>query len=96
MISRRTIYSLLLTLLAAGGVWAWSEGHRDECSAYLSGDTRAPADAVIESGTRRVSVPCSVWFARQPQGVQALCLGIGAGCVVFVVSAWGDWKRTRG
>ncbi len=93
MISRRTIFSFLLTLLLALGLWAWASGRRDDCSAYLEGDTKAPADVIVMSGTRQVVVPCRYWFPRQPRVVQALCLLAGAGCVVFTLSLWGDGKK---
>ena len=93
MISRRTIISLLLALLLAGGLAAWSAGRRDECSAYLAGVTGAPRDEVVPMGSHVMRVGCDEWFLRQPEGVQVLCLVVGAGFVVFVVSAWGDLLR---
>lgn len=93
VISKRTIFSLLVTLLGAGAIFAWNVGRRDECSAYLAGQPRAPREAVVMTGSRRVLVPCDQWFLRQPEVVQAACLGVVAGAVVFVVSAAADWQR---
>lgn len=95
MISRRTIVSLLLTLLLAGGLAAWSVGRRDECSAYLAGVAGAPVDEVVAVGSHVMRVRCDHWFLRQPEGVQVLCLGVGAGFAVLGLSIWGDWRRSR-
>ena len=95
MISRKTLFSLLLTLLLAGGIAAWSAGRRDECSAWLAGDTRAPREMVVMTGDHRMVVGCDEWFLRQPTGVQVLCLADAAVGVVFLVSAWADRQRGR-
>lgn len=95
LISRRTIVSLLLTLLLAGGLTAWSVGRRDECSAYLAGVAGAPADEVVATGSHVMRVRCDEWFLRQPAGVQLLCLVCGAGFMVFGVSARADTKVRR-
>ena len=93
LISKRTIFSLLLTLLGVGVIFAWNVNRRDECSAYLAGQPRAPHEAVVMTGSRRVLVPCDQWFLRQPEEVQVGCLGVVAGVMVFAVSAVADWQR---
>lgn len=92
MISRRTIYSLLLTLLLALGIRLWALGQRDDC------DRLAPnpnAQVMVQSGTRTITVPCTYWVPRQPVQVQALLLLNLVLGVVFFISAGADWARYR-
>ena len=95
MISRRTIFLLLFAVLLAAGLWVWSAGHRDECSAYLGGDRHAPASQVVKTGTRTIVVPCQDWLIRQSALVQMLCVLAVAGFGVFLVSVWADRKGSR-
>ncbi len=93
MISRRTIITLLSTLLLAAGLGVWSSLHRDECSAFLGGDRHAPASQIVETGTRTIVVPCQDWLVRQAAPVQLLCVLTLAGFSIFVVSLWADRKK---
>lgn len=96
MISQRTIFSLLLTLLLMISIYAWSGQHRDECTAYLRGDLKAPATQAVDVGRGAIDVPCTSWLPRQPRGVQVLCLLDVALGVVFALSVWDDRMRARG
>ncbi len=94
MISRRTIFSLLLTLLLALGLGVWAMGQWDECDALLAHGERRPS-VYVESGTRTVEMPCDVWLPRQPTWFQMMCVVDLAFAGVFGVSACGDWVRWR-
>ncbi len=94
MISRRTIFSLLLTLLFTLCMRVWAIGQRDPCDGPLPGGQH-PASVYVESGTRTVEMSCETWFPRQPMWFQALCLVNLTIGVVFVLSACGDWVRWR-
>jgi hypothetical protein len=98
VISRVTLFSFLLTLLLAAGIWRWDVGHRDDCAAYLAGDKTAPATEYVVSGTRTIVVPCDIWLPRQPEKVQMLCLLDFVLGVVFLLNALQDargWFETR-
>ena len=92
MISRVTIFSLLLGLMLGVGIYAWSQSERDDCTNYPA-DGKAPASEYVVSGTRTIVVPCSDWWMRQPSAVQALSLLDAAVGVLFLVNALQD---TRG
>ena len=93
LISRRTIFVLLFSLLLAAGLCVWSAQQHDECSAFLGGDRQAPASQVVRTGTRTILVPCHDWLVRQSMQVQLLCGLTAAGFGVFLVSLWADRKR---
>ena len=100
MISRRTIFALLVCLLLAGGIKAWSVQHVDACTGFLQGQRAAPATAVVATGDRSVEVPCTSWFLRQSIGMQMLCfLDVLLG-VIFLVWLAADilrkWRRRHG
>jgi len=98
VISRVTIFSLLLGLMLGIGIRMWSDAHSDVCAAYLAGDTRAPSSEWVSSGTRLISVPCRDWIMRQPLRVQILCLLDLALGMVFVLNALADlrgWLQMR-
>jgi hypothetical protein len=90
VISRVTLFSLLLGLMLAAGIWRWTDGHKDDCSRFLAGDKSAPASEWVVSGTRTIEVPCNDWTMRQPMRVQVLCLLDLVVVVVFVMSALSD------
>jgi hypothetical protein len=92
VISRVTIFSLLLSLMLGIGIWSWSSGQRDACSAYLAGNKTAQSSEYVASGTRLITVPCSDWLMRQPQRVQLLCLANLGLVAVFVLNALGDLR----
>ena len=103
MISRVTIFSLLLALLLAAGIWRWSAVQRDACSPYLGGDRMAPSTMYVVTGTRTVVIPCDDWLERQPGRVQLLCLVDFVLVVMFGLNALQDargWfamrRRRRG
>ncbi len=73
-ISKVTLYSLLLSLLLASGLWAWAAQERDGCWRYLAGDKKAPATVEVETGTRSIVLPCRDWLPRQSDAVQTVCL----------------------
>jgi len=92
MISRVTIFSLLLGLTLGAGIYAWSQSERDDCTNYPA-DGNAPPSEYVVSGTRQIVVPCSDWWMRQPFAVQVLCLLDAAVGVLFLVNTLQD---TRG
>ena len=79
------------------GLWVglkiWAVEHTDDCDRYVAGDGSKPDAVEVRSGTRKIVVPCNVWVARQPVGVQVVFLVEMAVGVVFVVSGVGDWMR---
>jgi hypothetical protein len=66
MISRVTLFSLLLGLMLAIGIWMWSDAQHDACFAYLNGNKSAQSVEYVASGTRMIAVPCgcscSAWW----------------------------------
>ena len=95
MISRRTIYSLLLALLLALGIRLWAIGVRDDCDRAGPSNPASPKSVIVESGTRTIAVPCTYWVPRQSMQVQALLLFNLALGIVFLVSVGTDWARYR-
>jgi hypothetical protein len=95
VISRRTIFSLLLALLILGGLRLWALGHVDDCSRPVNHLGQMPESVMVESGDRMVEMPCAWWFPRQPLAVQMVALLGAALGLVFGLSAVGDWIRTR-
>ena len=95
MISRRTIFSLLLALMIVAVLRVWLIEHPDNCDRYMAGDRTVPPSEYIESGTRTVEVPCNQWLFRQPAWVQCICLLDLTVLVVFVLSVWQDVARWR-
>lgn len=93
MISRATIFALLLGLLLAGGLRLWVLGRTDECSAYLAGQP-GPVTQIVSLGRRTIEVPCNQWFIRQPTSLQAGCLAELAFVAVFAVSLVRDFGKT--
>ena len=85
----------MLALLLGGGLWWWAVEHRDDCSRYMDGDRAESDSAEVKSGTRTIVVPCNVWVARQPVGVQGVYLLEGAVVLVVLVCGVGDWMKTR-
>ena len=103
MISRVTVFSLLLGLMLGLGILFWSAGQRDACTPYLEGNKSAQRSMYVPSGTRLIAVPCNDWIMRQPLRVQVLCLADLGLALIFVLNALGDlrnWlearKRIRG
>jgi hypothetical protein len=92
VISRVTIFSLLLGLMLGIGIRYWSHEQRDACSAYLAGDKYAQSSEYVTSGTRMIAVPCRDWIMRQPMRVQLLCLADLSLVVVFVLNVAGDMR----
>jgi hypothetical protein len=95
VISQKTIFSLLLALLLAGCIKAYTLRLQNPCDAYLAGQASAPSTVVKNTEGRAVEIPCSSWFLRQPRGVQAWCMFDGVLGVIFLISAWADWQRRR-
>jgi hypothetical protein len=91
MISRVTIFSLLLGLMLGVGIYAWSQSERDDCMRYPPGG-RPPATEMVVSGTREIEVPCSDWWMRQPLDVQMLYLLDATLGVVFLMNALQDTR----
>jgi hypothetical protein len=92
MISRVTLFSLLLGLMLAFGIWMGTGSQHDACSAYLTGNRSAQSTEYVPSGTRLIAVPCSDWFMRQPSKVQILCMIDLCLAVVFLLNAVGDLR----
>jgi hypothetical protein len=98
MISRVTLFSLLLGLMLGAGIRLWYMRQRDDCALYLAGDKSVPASEYVVSGTRMIEVPCNDWFMRQPMRIQVLCLVDLAIAVIFVLNALSDlreWLESR-
>jgi hypothetical protein len=92
MISRVTLFSLLLGLMLAIGIWMWSDAQHDACFAYLNGNKSAQSVEYVASGTRMIAVPCDDWVMRQPLRVQLLCLVDLCLGAVFVLNSLGDLR----
>jgi len=90
VISRVTLFSLLLGLLLAMGISRWSAELKDDCTRFLAGDKTAPRSELVVSGTRTVEVSCSDWTMRQPLRIQVLCLLDIVLWIVFVTNAMAD------
>ena len=98
IMSRVTLFALLLALLLGVGIRLWTMQQRDACSAYLSGDTKAQSSEWVISGTREVEVPCTDWITRQTLRVQVFCLLDVVLAVIFVLNALSDlveWIEAR-
>ena len=95
MISRQTIFALLLALLVAGGLRLWVLEHRDDCDRLDPQTRRTPTMVVVQTGSRQALMPCNVWLPRQPLGLQIGCVADAALFVVFLVSVWSDRVRRR-
>jgi hypothetical protein len=93
MISRVTVFSLLLGLMLGVGLRLWSIERKDPCAAYLAGDLKAPSSQWVESGTGLIEVPCNDWLMRQPMRVQILCLLDAVLAAMFVLNALADLRR---
>jgi hypothetical protein len=74
MISRRTIFSLVLALLIFFAIRAWWVQHPDNCQRYLAGDKSFPPVQYVKSGSYMIPMDCRWWLPRQPTLVQAACL----------------------
>jgi hypothetical protein len=99
MISRVTLFSLLLALMLAAGIRLWDAQQQDNCALYMAGDRTLPASEMVVSGSRQIEVKCNDWIMRQPLSVQVLCLLNVALAVVFILNALGDlrdWLQVRG
>ena len=92
MISRVTLFSLLLGLMLGLGIWMESRSPRDACAAYLNGNKWAQSSEYVNSGTRMIAVPCNDWIMRQSLQVQLLCLLDLCLAVVFLLNALGDLR----
>jgi hypothetical protein len=98
VISRVTVFSLLLGLMLALGIRLWSDAHPDDCARALAAEGSMPASEYVISGTRQVVVPCNDWIMRQPLRLQVLCLLNLVLAVVFVLNALADlrgWLQMR-
>jgi hypothetical protein len=98
MISRVTLFSLLLGLMLATGIWMWTDSHPDDCVRSTAPDGTKPKSEWVVSGTRQIEVPCNDWTMRQPLTVQVLCLLDLLLIVVFLLNALLDlqgWLRMR-
>jgi hypothetical protein len=93
VISRVTLFSLLLGLMLGTGIRLWDARQKDNCSLYMAGDKTLPASELVVSGTRQIVVPCNYWIMRQPMRVQVLCLLDFALLVVFFLNALADLQR---
>jgi hypothetical protein len=91
MVSRVTIFSLLLGLMLGLGIYTHAQGERDRCSIYPAGGT-PPMTEYVVSGTRQVEVPCSDWWMRQPLVIQILCIADAGFALIFLLFAAGDLR----
>ncbi len=94
VISRVTLFSLLLGLMLGAGIRLWDARQKDNCSLYMAGDKTLSASQMVVSGTRQIVVPCNDWIMRQPMRVQILCLLDFVLLVVFFLNALADLQRS--
>lgn len=94
MISKVTIFSLLLTLLLAAGIVRWDVQHQDDCDRYLAGAQGYPSTQTVVVGQKQVEISCKLWLPRQPKSVQIFCLLNLTLGVVFLLNALADLRRT--
>src|ERR1700678_4220522 len=98
MISQRTLYLLLATLLLTTGLYLWNANRWDDCQRYMAGDKSLPSSQIVESEGHSVEVPCEQWFPRQSSAILLLCLLDLLLIVVFVLNALSDvrgWRQSR-
>jgi len=92
MISRITIFSLLLGLMLGLGTFMRVKGEQDRCNTYPAGGIPPKTEYVV-SGTREVEISCDDWWMRQPMTVQILCImDVGLG-MIFAVNALQDTRN---
>ena len=100
MISRVTIFSLLLGLMLGLGIFLRAKGEHDRCNTYTAGDIPPKSETVV-SGTREIQAPCSDWWIRQPMEMQVLSIADAGLGLIFVINClidlrrWALWKRRR-
>lgn len=94
MISKVTLFSLLLMLLLAAGIEHWNVTHRDNCARYFAGEKGFPPREMVVTGTRQVEIPCTVWLPRQPATIQILCLLDLTLGMIFFLNALADLRRS--
>jgi hypothetical protein len=97
MISRLTLFSLLLGLMLGLGIYMHSQSEQDRCNTSPAGGTQPKSEYVI-TGERQVEVPCSEWFLRQPLAIQILFVADILLGFVFAINALADldrWLRWR-
>jgi hypothetical protein len=95
LLTRRTIYSLLLTILLFLGLRLYTLGRVDDCTPWLHGERGASPTQLIYLGERAVEVPCRSWLPRQPPGILIACLLDAALAVVFLLSCIFDFAESR-
>jgi hypothetical protein len=98
LISRMTIFSLLLSLMLGLGIKMLTDGRHDACDAYLDGNPLAQSSEYVPSGTRMIAVPCDDWLMRQPLVVQMLCLlelCLALACLLNALADLRDWLNAR-
>lgn len=101
MISRVTIFSLLLGLMLGLGIFIHTSSERDRCNMYPAGGTPPKTEYVV-TGTREVEVSCNDWWMRQPLAMQVQCIADAGLGLIFAVNAlidlrrWTRWRRGRG
>ncbi len=95
MMSRVTLWSLLVVLLLPSGLAVWMSGHPDSCSRFLAGDRSRPSTQMVAIGTEMVAVPCTQWLPRQSMWIQLLCLMELVAVMVFAIHLAGDWRDRR-
>lgn len=101
MISRVTIFSLLLGLMLGLGIWMHTSGERDRCNTYPAGGVPPKSESIV-SGTHEIEAPCSDWWIRQPMQIQILSIADAGLAMIFVLNAlidlraWLEWRHGRG
>lgn len=86
--------SLMLALLIGLGIHIWAMSNRDECDS-VDKNGRTPKEVYVQSGSRMVIMPCTIWFPRQPLKIQGFWFLDAAVAFVFLISLWSDWVRWR-
>jgi len=95
MLSRITLFSLLLALMLGLGIFIQTKSESDRCNTYPDGGI-APRSEYVVTGTREVEVPCNDWWVRQSLTVQVLCIADAGLGMIFMVNALGDMRRWLG
>jgi hypothetical protein len=93
LISRVTLYSLLLSLMLGLGIRLSDARHPDNCTLYNAGDRSVSSSVLVAAGTRQIEVPCNDWIMRQSLNIQMLCLVDLIIGVVFFFNALSDFQQ---
>jgi len=92
MISRITLFSLLLALMLGLGIVMQTKSESDRCDSYPAGGI-PPSSEYVVTGSRELEVPCNDWWLRQSLTIQILCIADAGLGMIFAVNALADMRR---